>query len=191
MAAPLIPLAISLLSSTVPSIIKYFAGDKEAAVAEKVISIAKEVAGIDDADAATKAIAADPNLALQFKNAVLAQELEIKKLAFAERQLYVSDTQDARKYRDDKVFRLGVIILISFAAVMGIALYGLYKIVSGTIQTDPATLAAVIGLVGAIIGYFAANAQQVVSYFFGSSSGSSQKSDSLADAISEFRKGNK
>ena len=68
------------------------------------------------------------------------------------------------------------------------SLYGLYKIVSGTVSVDANLLAAVIGLVGAIIGYFAANAQQVVSYFFGSSAGSAQKSDNISDAINSFKK---
>ena len=188
MVAPLIPLALTLAQS-VPAILKYFGGEKEAQVAEKVIGIATQVVGTGDPDEAALQIAQNPEIALKFKTAVLAQELDIRQIAFEERRLYVSDTQDARRYRDDKVFRLGVIILVSFAAVMSLALYGLYRVVSGTIAIDSATLAAVIGLVGAIIGYFAANAQQVVSFFFGSSAGSLTKGDNIADAIAAFKRG--
>lgn len=186
--APLIPVAIDILASTVPSLIKYFGGDKEAEVAEKVISVAKQITGKDTPDEAAAAIATNPELALKFKEAILSYELEIRKLALQERELYVHDVQDARKYRDEKVFRLGLMILLSFAMVMGLSLYGLYKVVSGTVTVNSEVLAAVIGLVGAIIGYFAANAQQVVSYFFGSSAGSTQKSDNITDAINSFKK---
>ena len=186
--APLVPVAIELLASTVPALIKYFGGDKEAEVAEKVISVAKQITGKDDPDAATAAINANPELALKFQEAILSQELELRRLSLKEKELYVTDVQDARKYRDEKVFKLGIVILVSFAGVMGLSLYGLYKIVSGTVSVDANLLAAVIGLVGAIIGYFAANAQQVVSYFFGSSAGSAQKSDNISDAINSFKK---
>ena len=44
MVAPLIPLALTLAQS-VPAILKYFGGEKEAQVAEKVIGIATQVVG--------------------------------------------------------------------------------------------------------------------------------------------------
>jgi len=186
--APLVPVAIELLASTVPALIKYFGGEHEAEIAEKVISVAKQVTGKETPDAATAAINADPELSLKFQETILSQELELRKLSLREKELYVTDVQDARKYRDEKVFRLGLTILVSFAIVMSMSLYGLYKIVSETVTVDSNLLAAVIGLVGAIIGYFAANAQQVVSYFFGSSAGSTQKSDNITDAINSFKK---
>ena len=186
--APLVPVAIELLASTVPALIKYFGGEHEAEIAEKVISVAKQVTGKETPDAATAAINASPELSLKFQEAILSQELELRRLSLREKELYVTDVQDARKYRDEKVFRLGLTILVSFVIVMSMSLYGLYKIVSGTVTVDSNLLAAVIGLVGAIIGYFAANAQQVVSYFFGSSAGSTQKSDNITDAINSFKK---
>jgi len=93
---------------------------------------------------------------------------------------YISDTSDARKYRDDKVFWLGVIILGMFAATMGISLVGVYKILSGGITiADVSVVAALSGFIGSIIGYVSANAQQVVSYFYGSSAGSAQKTTEM------------
>jgi len=109
---------------------------------------------------------------LGFDYAKLQQD---KELAF------VDDVKDARKYRDDKVFWLGVIILGMFAIVMGMSLYGTYGIISGGIPIkDVSVVAAISGFVGTIIGYVAANAQQVVSYFYGSSAGSAQKTSEMS-----------
>lgn len=189
--APLVPLAISLLAETVPDLIRYFGKEKEADIAAKVIGVAQKVTGKEDPIAAVDAVLTDPTMVLTFKQAVMEHELDIKRLALEEKTLYVDDVKDARTYRDDKTFRLGLVVLASFAAVMLTALFGLYKVVSGTVSVQQDMLAATIGLVGAIVGYFAANAQQVVSYFFGSSAGSTSKGDSIADAISMFKKGSK
>jgi hypothetical protein len=43
--------------------------------------------------------------------------------------------------------------------------------------------AIVSALIGTVVGYVAANAQQVVGYFFGSSKGSADKTDALAAAV--------
>ena len=185
--APLIPLAISLAAEYVPEIIKYFGGSKSADVAGKVLDIAKQVTGLEPDDAA-KAIALDPNLALQFKQAVLSNELEIRRLAFEETKLFVSDVQDARKYRDDKVFWLGIAVLLVFAIVIGFVLYGGFEILRGGVSVEAGMFAAITGFVGTLVGYVAANAQSVTSYYFGSSSGSKDKTDALADSIKSFKK---
>lgn len=184
--APLIPLAIGLAAEYVPEIIKYFGGSKSADVAGKVLDIAKQVTGLEPDDAA-KAIALDPNLALQFKQAVLSNELEIRRLSFEETKLYVSDVQDARKYRDDKVFWLGIAVLSVFALVIGLVLYGGYEILRGGVSVEAGMFAAITGFVGTLVGYVAANAQSVTSYYFGSSSGSKDKTDALADSIKGFK----
>ena len=186
--APLIPLAISLAAEYVPEIIKYFGGSKSADVAGKVLDIAQQVTGLDTPDAAAKAIALDPNLALQFKTAVLSQELELGRLAFEREKLYVGDVQDARKYRDDKVFWLGIAVLSSFAFVVGLVLFGCYKVLLGGLPIDPVLFGAICGFVGTLVGYQANNAAQVIGYFFGSSSGSNSKTDALADSIKSFKK---
>ena len=51
---------------------------------------------------------------------------------------------------------------------------------------DVAIVATVAGLVGTVVGYVAANAQQVVSYFFGSSRGSADKTAAMATTISRL-----
>lgn len=120
--------------------------------------------------------------AMGFQNAKDMRELEIK-----EAQVYVSDTADARSKGDKGVFWLGIAVLITFAATMSASLYGAYQILVGGITLkDVAVVAAVSGFVGTIIGYVAANAQQVISYFFGSSKGSNDKGAAMADAFSKI-----
>lgn len=181
--APLIPLAVSLVSTYLPDLIKIFGSKKQAEVAEVIMDIAKNVTGESNPDAATKAINEDPTIALQFKQAVLDQQIKLEELAFRRESLYINDTQDARRYRDANVFRLGVVILTSFFAVMSGTLWFLFKVATAQLIVDAVLLAAIFTLLGTIIGYFASNAQQVVSFFFGSSQGSQTKSDAIADAV--------
>lgn len=103
---------------------------------------------------------------------------------------YLADVQDARKTmgRDSGVFWLGIAILLTFAATMGAVLWGSFLLLTGGITlADVATVAAVAGLIGSVVGYVAANAQQVVGYFYGSSQGSKAKTDALASAVSGVR----
>ncbi|WP_247664485.1 hypothetical protein [Ralstonia pseudosolanacearum] len=102
-------------------------------------------------------------------------------------QAYLSDTQDARhaNAQDGRVFWLGIVVLTVFAIVMFAALWGSYALLTGEVAIkDPTTASMVAGFVGTIIGYVAANAQQVVGFFFGSSRGSDNKSQSMASAFS-------
>lgn len=111
---------------------------------------------------------------------------ELAKIGLQEVQTYVQDTADARAKNaaNDKVFYLGVAVLATFGIVMCVCLYGAYRIMTGGITIkDVAVVAAVSGFVGTIVGYVAANAQQVIAYFFGSSKGSHDKTTAMADAF--------
>ena len=64
------------------------------------------------------------------------------------------------------------------------ALFGSYALLTGNLSIKDASVVGMVsGFVGTIIGYAAANAQQVVGFFFGSSAGSSKKTDALSDAF--------
>ncbi len=66
-------------------------------------------------------------------------------------------------------------------------LWGSFEILTGGITVkDIAIVATVSGLIGTVVGYVAANAQQVVSYFFGSSRGSADKTAAISQAISRI-----
>lgn len=114
---------------------------------------------------------------------------EMAKLGLQETQAYISDTADARHAhaQNDKVFWLGIAVLTTFAAVMAASLYGSFQLLTGGITLrDVSVVAAVSGFVGTIVGYAAANAQQVIAYFFGSSKGSKDKTDALASAVRDI-----
>ena len=134
-----------------------------------------------------------PDKIVEMKKIDLEHQETMAKLGFDFEKLnqetelaYVSDTADARKYKDNNVFWLGVVILSLFGVVMGMSLYGTYGVITGGIPIkDVSVVAAISGFVGTIIGYVASNAQQVVSYFYGSSAGSVRKTDAMSQSFKE------
>lgn len=129
---------------------------------------------------------ADQDYAARMTEAGFKDKEALAQLSFQETALYVTDTADARKVNagNDKVFWLGVVILGTFAGVMFASLWGSYALLTGALPVkDAAVVGMVSGFVGTIIGYSAANAQQVTGFFFGSSKGSEKKSDAMADAF--------
>lgn len=183
----MIPALIPALISAVPSLLEIFGTKKQAEVAEKVIDIAKTVTGEKDPEKAVIAISQSPELALAFEKAVMDHKLEFKKLDIEEQKMYVQDVQDARKYRDDRTFWLGVSVLGTFLVAVILVLVGAYFIIIGQLVIDAAIFAALTGTIGTLVGYTAANAQAVINFFFGSSHGSMLKSDQMADSIKEFK----
>jgi len=115
---------------------------------------------------------------------------EMGRQSLAETTSFIEDTAKARiaHQGDQKVFVLGCIILGSFFIIVIAVLVLCGLMVSGTIKADPGTIAVVAGLIGTVVGYFAANAQQVVSYFFGSSKGSKDSGQSIRDSLTEALK---
>jgi hypothetical protein len=116
---------------------------------------------------------------------------EMTRLGLEETKAFVQDTQDARaKYSQNvSVFWLGVFILLTFAGIISLSLWGSYLLLSGGIQIkDVGIVAAVFGFLGTVIGYVAANAQQVVGFFYGSSKGSGDKTDAMAAAFAQLGK---
>lgn len=70
------------LGQLVPQITKWITGSTKAEeVAQKAVDIAMSVTGKPTGDDALKALQADPALVLQYRQAVLAQELDFQRLA--------------------------------------------------------------------------------------------------------------
>lgn len=112
---------------------------------------------------------------------------ELRKLDIEEETLAVSDTKDARSNfsKDRGVFVVACIVLITSALIMIAVLGGVYYLLIGGMKIqDPGVVAVVFTLIGSVIGYVGSNAQQVMNYLFGSSKGSTQHSDVIADTMS-------
>lgn len=103
-------------------------------------------------------------------------ELEFKKLDVDFERIAAADRDSARnrqiQTKDKAPLLLGSLILAGFFAVVGYVLSGKLNL-SGEQGV----------LIGTIVGYASAKADQVVSFFFGSSSGSSQKNAILAHMV--------
>lgn len=153
------PLSIALgLSQFVPAIAKWVTGsDRAAEVAGKVIDIAKAVTGKDEADKALAAIQADPNLALQFKQSVLAQQTELERLAVANAS-DINRTMQAEaasehwptySWRPAIGFSVALAVVLSVLTVFmayGAAMFGH----ADGLQHLPGILAAVAGIIGVV-----------------------------------------
>jgi len=192
--------ALSFLQKVLPWIGAAATGNVPALVALGADAVSKAMGKPIDAspDAIAAAVAgATPAELQQLKLAddevrLKAQALgfehaeDMRKLDIEETKIAAEDTQNARSNfsKDKGVFWIGVVILATFALVIVAVLAGAYRLITGGMQIqDAGVIAAVFGFIGTVVGYVAANAQQVVSYFFGSSKGSAQHSDVIADAV--------
>lgn len=127
----------------------------------------------------------DNDFALAMKQA----DIDLVEINNAHEEAYLADTQDARKNNaaNENVFNMGVVILLTFAVVVGLSLYGSYQVLTGGIlPKDPALVAAVFGFIGTLIGYISANAQSVINFYYGSSKSSADKTQALSDAAKQL-----
>jgi len=104
----------------------------------------------------------------------------------ANQEQILKDVKDAREKRDATTGFLAFTILIAFAVVASVALLAAASTawLAPNAQISP----VVVGLVGTVLGYIAGYAQQVVSFYFGSSMGSTQKSDLIGSTLRQLEK---
>lgn len=169
--------------------------------------IAAEALGVDSTpDAIAQAIQTDPTAALKLREAELSHAERLQELANAARKQEIdaaisgkqaeldelrttlADIQDARKTHatDRHVFWLGISVLIVFLIIAVLVLVGVGALLTGGLSVqDAGLLATATGIVGTLIGYQANNASQVITFYFGSSKGSSDKTTALANAVKQ------
>lgn len=112
----MIPAVLGLLQLA-PTLMRFFgAGEKSAAVAEKVIDIAQTVTGTTDPDNALEVLRGDPDKVRQFQLAIMDNDTELE-------TLYLADRDSARKrdmeflkagtrnYRADTMYLLAVLVI--------------------------------------------------------------------------------
>lgn len=186
---PLIPIAMAL-AQFAPMIAGWLGGSKAEDVATKVVGIAQAVTGQSAPDAAVAALQADPNLAFQFQRAVLDQQAhlaevsaDVQKAAIAadvqQSQIAAGDRDSARKreieVRDNTPRVLAFFVIAGF---LGMA----FSVLFGQVRADTV-------LVGTVIGYMSAKAEQVIAYYFGSTSDSRRKTEIMGQATAKNDKG--
>lgn len=160
--------AIMGLAQFAPSILRFFgAGEKSAGVAEKVVGIAQSITGTTSPDTALDAIRQDPQLALQFQTAVLAQDEELEKAFLADRQGARERDVEVRKLTGGSNTRADVMILGAVAGLL--ACLGTLVFFRQQIPGE------VVGIVATIAGIFGACLRDAFQFEFGSSRGSKDK----------------
>lgn len=117
--------------------------------------------------------------------------LEEKRIDADTDKAYLNDVADARKTHgtDQDLIYLAIAILTGWLIITAGTLIGLFLILTGGVEIkDVAIVATVFTVLGSTVGYVSNSAQQVLSYFYGSSRGSLVKTRELAQAISSTRK---
>lgn len=151
------------------------------AAAGKLVAVALggEETKATEADLAKLVQNVTPEQLLALKQADQQFQLQLKQMDINEvkdlEALAVHDRASAR----DMAIKTGDVWtprILAGVIVFGF-LWAVYYVLSGRIQglKDPTT----VGLVGTLIGYVSAKADQIVSYYFGSSSGSRDKDQLL------------
>lgn len=113
-----------------------------------------------------------PDQLSKLKELELQYQNEEKERGFKYAEIEVKDRDSARnreiQSKDNTNKILAYTVVGAFIAVVGAALLGYAKVDSV--------------LAGTLVGYLSAKAEQVMSYYFGSSSGSDKKTDLLAQS---------
>lgn len=103
----------------------------------------------------------------------------------------VQDTQGARGANGNNpaIMYLGVGVLVAFVLVCLSTFVLCGFMLAGKVTiTDVGVASAVFGLIGTVVGYVSAKADQVIGYFFGSSFGSKQKTEQMGAAFADLAK---
>lgn len=169
---PFLPLLLGLA----PTVASWLMGDKTGAAVTKITGIAQDLLGTSDAAGIERAIAADPNLALQFKMAVMQAEADARRQEFDTLQAQLADVQSARN-QTVKLAEAGSVIawgapIISILITVGFFVM-LYVVIRQEIPESSQTLANIM------LGSLGTSFTAVVGYWVGSSAGSAQKTNAL------------
>lgn len=172
-----ITIALALAAKYAPDIIQHFTNSNTAGdVASKVIDIAKTVTGKGEPADLDAALAADPQLALQFKMAAMANTTELAKAALL-------DVQDARA-RDELIIktagrnrRADYMVLLDVIGLLAcLVVLCFYR---------SAIPAEAVGLISTIAATFGLGLRDAHTFEFGSSRSSQTKDATIAGMVSK------
>ncbi len=152
------PITIAMgLAQFVPQLVKWISGsDKAEAVAQKAVDVAKQVTGAPSGDEALKALQANPDLVIKYREAVLAQEVEFQQLAVANAK-DINETMRAEAaaehwptygWRPAIGFSVALVLVLS-AGTVALAYLGVmfFSRDAKVLEYLPGMLAAMAGLV--------------------------------------------
>lgn len=187
-----------LVASVAPGLATVFggplAGSAVAVLADKLLGGSS---GNKDLDEVNLVDAMKGGITPEVRAAIVAADKEVRLAVIAagvrERELDVevdkavlADTANARQHGagNGDLLTLGVIILCVWAVLTAATLYGLFALLTGEVKiVDVGVVATIFTVLGSTIGYVSGIAQQVVSFFFGSSRGSLAKTNVMGEAI--------
>lgn len=173
---PLIQTAIGL-AQFAPKIIGLLdsdRGSKASEIAQTVTTIAKSVTGLDNARDAQVALGNDPELALQFELAVMADKTVLERLDEQSRERATEQYKVNNKQADKIAERVTKynLLYVAFLVVVNIAAVKYF-------EEDGPLIAVVSNLIGIVIGRLLEERQAIISFFYGSSHGSKLKTISM------------
>lgn len=173
------PITIALsLAQFAPSILRFFgAGEKPAAVVEKVVGLAQAVTGAQTPAEALEAMRRNAELAQQFNLAVLAADVEMEKAVLTDRQSARQRDVEIRKLTGGENRRQNAMIaLVAVGLIVCLVVLVLFR---GQIPGEA------VGIISTIAGIFGACLKDAFAFEFGSSRGSKEK-DAVLSAIAKM-----
>jgi hypothetical protein len=175
---PFLPLILGLA----PTVASWIMGDRTGAAITKVTGIARDILGSDDANGIEKAIAADPNAALQFKMAIIQAEADARRQELDTLKAQLNDVQSARD-QTVKLAQAGSSIAWGspVVSVLAIAVFGGF-VAMLFLKVVPTDMKEALLLLG---GSAATGYGMVLSYWLGSSSGSAAKDATITKVLSK------
>lgn len=168
------PITIAMaLAQFAPGIVRWLSGSEKAGeVADKIVEVAGAVTGKTGLEM-VDALKADPNLVLQFRQAVMANEIEWDRI-------YLADRQSARN-RDVEFVKAGRYNaradILAFLAVGGLVLCVYF------IAKDANLPERAVNAIMFVAGVLASAVRDVYGFEFGSSRSSHKKDDTISDML--------
>lgn len=166
------PISIAFgLAQVAPSILRWITGSERAeAAAQQVVKIAEQVTGHTGLEV-LEALKVDQSLALQFRQAIAAQEAELDRA-------FLADRQDARQ-RDVELHKAGYRNTRADLMVAG-AVVGLIACLVALVGFRDGLPGEAVGIISTVAGIFGACLRDAFAFEFGSSRGSREKDELLA-----------
>lgn len=170
--------AKGILGAVAPTLGAALGGPMGGIAAKTIATILLGDEAADESKIAAAVAGATPDQLLLLKKANLDFEVKMRELEVDIKRIEMDDRKSARD-REAAIKDWTPRILA--ALIIGGFLTSVYMVLAGLVEglKDP----VMSGIVGTLIGYVSAKADQVVSYYFGSSAGSDKKTEAMQNAM--------